>query len=309
MSTIPGHPMRPPRTEPAPPRGLLGYWFVTLRQTRLVRVMLAEGEYVGGTFIIGGTILLVALYWRQLSATGLLTALTAILAGLGLAIGGGPAHLARLRAPDSEPRRRVTGVFLALASVAAAGAAGSVVEHRVLFAGTAVGLGVAVVAYLAVPTGFGLLTAVSLACVWAVSTVASFGRATPLSVGGALLLVAAALGLAAGTGLILHQRLGLGLAGCVALVGAQQPLAWAESFRWAYGLSLAVGLVSLALFTIWRVTTLVVVGVIAVAVAVLEATWDLTSGPTRIAVTLIATGFALIVTSAYGISFWQRKVT
>ena len=178
-------------------------------------------------------------------------------------------------------------------------------DDRSWFAGTAGGLALALVAYLVVPTTMGLLTAVGLATACAVSTVVSFGRATPLAVGGALLLVAAVLGPVAGLRLIPHQRLGLSLAGILALVGAQQPLAWSESFRWAYGLSLAVGLVALLLFSLLRVATLLFVGVVAIAAAVLEATWDLTSGSTRVAITLIATGVALIITSGYGISFWQ----
>lgn len=298
----------PTVVRPRPTRGgLLAYWFVSTRQTRGMRVALAEGGYVGATLIVGGATILLALYWRELTSAALLAVFAAVLGGLGLAVAGGPANLARLRDAGSSVRPHVAGTLFALAAGCTAGAVAVVASAHDWSVGSAAGLLIAILGYALLPTPVGLLAGVLLGTVLSVSTVAEYGQLTPLSMAGALLCAGTVVSLLAVLGLLRHRELGLGAGATIALVGAQQPLANADTIAWAYGLTLMVGLACLALYLELSVTSLLVVGVLATAVAVCEATWDLTSGPAGVAATLVATGLALIATSALGLRLWQGR--
>jgi hypothetical protein len=297
-------PRRPAR------RGLLAYWFVPAVRTRPMRVALAEGGYLGVTLLIGGLAVVLGVYWQQFTkviSASILAGLTVVFLGSGMAVAGGLRNLAALRAGEASARSHVTGVLFALASGSAFVAVGVLAHSHAWFAAGAVGLVVAVSGYVLLPTVSGLLAATALGVILAVSTVDEVMRPTPLSVGAALLAVGSLLGLLSVTGLVRQQDLGLSMAAIIALVGAQQPLADADTVGWAYALSLAVGLTCLAFYFGRPVPALLIVGVLGIGVAVLEATWDLASGPVGLAATLAATGATLLATSGVGLYLWRTR--
>jgi hypothetical protein len=280
-------------------RGLLAYWFVPAVRTRPIRVVLAEGGYFGATLMIGGMAVLLGVYWQEFTDV--------IGASMLAAVAGGLRDLAALRAADASPRSHVSGALFALASGSAFAAVG-VLDHRhAWLAASAVGLVVAMFGYALLPTVSGLLAGTALSVVLAVSIVDEVMRPTPLSVSAALLSVGSLLGLLSATGLVRQQSLGLSIGAVIAIVGAQQPLADADTVGWAYALSLAVGVACLALYLQLPVAALLIVGVVGIGVAVLEATWDLTSGPAGLAATLAATGATLCAASGIGLYLWRTR--
>jgi hypothetical protein len=182
---------------------------------------------------------------------------------------------------------------------------GLVAERHAWFGAAAVGLVVAVLGYVVLPTVSGLVAACALSVVLAVSTVAEVAEPTPLSVGAALVVVGALICLLSAFGPVRHRDFGVGLGAVVALIGAQQPLAEASAIGWAYALTVAVGIACFVLYRYLPAVMLLVVGLLGIAVAVLEATWDVSSGPVAIAVTLAATGATLIGMGAVGMRLWR----
>jgi hypothetical protein len=300
-----------PSPSPRPAgRGLLAYWFVTPVQTGPIRVALAEAGYIGVALVAGGFTILLARYWftlTEMRTAALLAAFAVVFGGLGLAMAGGPRNLPTLAAAADSVRRGVAGSMFALAAGWTAGAVGVYANGHAWFAGSAVGLIVAVAGYVALPTAAGVLAGITLGVFLAISTVDELASLTPLSVGTTLVAFAVLLAVLSMAGLIRQQELGLSLAALIALVGAQQPVARADSFAWAYGLTLAVGVTCFAVYRKLAVTALLPVGVIGVSIGVLEGTWDHASGTVGVALTLAITGAALIATSGLGLQLWHTR--
>jgi hypothetical protein len=291
-------------------RGPLADWYVPTKQTRLAWVTLAEGGYVGATLILGGIAVLVGLYLpepTQTRSVTLLAALTVVLGAVALAVAGGPGNLHLLRANRGSMRRHTGGILFVGSACTAAAAAGLLADGHAWFAASAFGIVVATVGYAALPTIPGLLAGAALGVVLAVSTVEEMAPPTPLSVGAVLMAVGSVLIGLCVLGLVWHRDVGIAVGAVIALVGAQQPLARADTVGWAYALTLLVGLACLVLYLDMPVTTLTIVGVLGVGVAVLEATWDLTTGPVGVAATLVTTGAALLVASAVGLHLWRSR--
>jgi hypothetical protein len=197
--------------------------------------------------------------------------------------------------------------MFAASALSAAWAAGILVHGHAWIAGSALGLVVAVVGYLALPTVAGLVVGTVLGACLALSSVGEVTEPTPVSVGVALIALGSALALLSIRGLVKHRRVGIGLGACVALVGAQQPLADGRTAGWAYLLTLAVGCACLALYRRAPVSVLLGVGVVGTAIAALEATWDHATGAGGVAATLAVTGAATLATSTAGIYLWRTR--
>jgi hypothetical protein len=290
--------------------GPLAFWFVPEPRTRPMRVALAEGGYLGVTLMVGGMAVLMGLYWRQLTdvvSASLLAILTGLFIGAGLAVAGGPRGLPSLRVAKVSARSHVAGALFALASGSAFAVVLILAHDHAWFAAAAIGLIVAVFGYTLLPTVSGLLASTALSVVLAVSTVDELMRPTPLSVGAALVGVGLLLGLFSALGLIRQAELGLSLGAVIALVGAQQPLARADTVMWAYAMSFALGVACVALYVDRPVNTLLIVGVLGTGLAVLEATWDLTRGALGLVAILVASGAALISTSGVGLYLWRSR--
>jgi hypothetical protein len=298
---------------------------LTGQQARLVHEALTEAAqpttgarhwfakvtgYLGGALLLGGAALLMGAGWDELTRparAALLAATTVGLVVAGLAISGGPAAL--LDRADDGPggRRRLTGALFALASGTAALTAGVLSTGRPWLAAGAVGLVAAGMGYALVPGAFTVLAVEAFGVVVAISLVAEFGRATPLRVAGAMVASAAALALLTEAGRLVPRDLALGVAAAVALIGAQQPLAQAGTAPWAYGLTFAVGLACFALYWLRESSAVLVVGVLAAAVAVPEALWDLSNGTIGGAAVLLVTGACLLAISALGLRMWHDR--
>lgn len=285
-------------------------WYVPTAQTRLAWVTLAEGGYVGATLILGGIAVLVGIYLpepTQARSASLLAALTVVLGAVAMAVAGGPGHLHQMRVSRGSIRRNIGGILFVGAAGAAAGAAGLLADGHAWFAASAFGVVVATVGYAALPTLPGLLAGAVMGMVLAISTVGEIAPPTPLSVGAALVAVGSVLIGLCVLGLVWHRDAGIAMGAVIALVGAQQPLARADTVGWAYALTMLVGFACLMLYLDVVVTTLIIVGVLGLSVSVLEATWDVTSGPVGVAATLVATGAVLLATSGIGLHLWRTR--
>jgi hypothetical protein len=260
---------------------------------------------MGAALLIGGAAVALGLYRMEpidVASATLLAALTVLLQTLGLTLVW---RVRELPAAQARGRRTCAGTMFAASALSAAGAAGLLAQDHAWIAGSVLGLVVALVSYVALPTVAGLAAATALSIGLTVSTVAEVAQPTPLSVGAALIAVGLVLALLSTAGLVAHRRIGVGLGACVALVGAQQPLASADNVRWAYLLTLAVGCACLALYRLAPVAVLLGVGVIGTAIATLEATWDLTTGAGGVAATLAVTGAAMLASSSAGMYLWR----
>jgi hypothetical protein len=266
--------------------------------------------YLGAILVVGAGALLLGLYGPRFTDTVgalLLSGLAAAAGGLGLVTAGGSRGLAAHRMGLTSARHHLAGALFAVAAASVAAAVGLLAGGHRWFAAGGVGLVAAVLGYVVLPTFSGAFAVGGLGVVLAVSTAAEVAEPTPLSVGTALVAAGGLMCLLSMAGPVRHRELGASMGAVVALAGAQQPLAEAGSVGWAYGLSLAVGLACFALYRGLPAVMLLVVGTLGVAASVLEATWDLTSGPARIIATLAATGATLMVMGALGTYLWRRR--
>jgi hypothetical protein len=272
---------------------------------------LAEvAAYVGGVFMLGGGILLLATAWDDLTDPGraaVLGAVALLLAGAGLAVAPGVAGLRRLRAAAAGPRRRVVAVLVALAAGAAAGAAGILPDEYGGIAAGAAGLLVAAAGYAVVPASPGLLASVVMSVILSTSVVVETGRDTPFRIGLCLALTGAAWVLLGTTGVAVPRSVAMGAGAVLALYGAQQIRGDPAAEPWSYGLTAAIGLACFALYRAQRAPVLLVIGVVAMAVAAPEAVWDWTGGAVGGALVLIVAGAALLISGAFGLGMWRRR--
>jgi hypothetical protein len=285
-------------------------WFVPMSQTRGIRVALVGVSYVGATLVVGAVAIALGVYgrrWTDITGTLLLSALAAVTAGGGLGLAGGSRGLAAYRMGWTSARHHVAGLLFAVAAGSAGAAVGVLATAHQWFAGSAVGLMAAVLGYAVLPTASGVLAVSALSVGLAVSTAAEVVGPRPLAVGAALVAVGALLCLASAVGPVRHGEFGVSIGAVIALAGAQLPLAEAEAVGWSYGLSFAVAVACFVLFHEVPAVMLLVVGTCGVALAVLEATWNVTSGPASLVATLAATGATLMVAGALGTRLWQAR--
>lgn len=289
----------------------------------LSRVRWAEvAGYLGGGLVLTGAVLLVATSWERLSETArtvLLGGFAALLLVAGVVAAGGVAGLLAARSRDHTARLRVAAVLLALGAGATALTVGVAMPESadsdawvVSIAGAA-GLLLAVAGYALLPTVFGLIASIGLGLI-AVMAVMAVMAAMDALVG--LDLLPAGLTLF-GSGLVvivlailrmLRERLvGLALGSGIALFGAQQLIAQDDTAPWAYLLSFGLGAALLAVHYWVRSWVPLVFGVIAIALAVPEAIWDLTDHAVGGAAIPLIAGLILLAASAIGLRRYRER--
>lgn len=269
---------------------------------------MVEGGYFGIAMVMGGLAIVLGTHRVANRYSALMLTLCALaFAAFGLSVAGGVRGLPALRSGHNEARRHVAGGLFALAALSSASAAGLYALGHGWFAAGTVGALVAAAAYAILPAVSELVTAVGLGLLLAVSIVAEVTTPTPLTVGAAMIATATLLAAVAVGARLPHRRVALGLAAVIALVGAQQPLARAESTGWAYGLTFAVGVACVAVYL--EVPTMVplVVGVTGVTLAVFELMVDATSGSSGMAATLVVSGVVLAGMSGLGLQLWRSR--
>lgn len=315
--------MRTTTADEAALRRLVEQCVISPRQAAAVREAIEESReptfsarwlaevaaYVGGVFILGGGLLVLATAWDDMTDPGrsaMLGAVALLLAAAGIAVAPGVAGLRRLRAAEPGPRRRVVAVLFALAAIAAASAAGVLPdEHGGIAAGT-VGLLVAAAGYLVLPAAPGLLASIATSVILSISMVVDLGTDTPFRIGLCLALTGAAWMLLGALGVALPRAGAMGIGAVLAIYGAQQIRGDPAAEPWSYGLTAAVGLACFALYRWQRAPVLLVVGVLAMAVAAPEAVWDWTGGAAGGGLVLMVAGAALLASGALGLGMWRR---
>lgn len=283
----------------------------------LSRVRWAEvAGYLGGGLVLTGAVLLVATSWERLSETArtvLLGGFAALLLVAGVVAAGGVARLLAARSRDHTARLRVAAVLLALGAGATALTVGVAMPESadsdawvVSIAGAA-GLLLAVAGYALLPTVFGLIASIGLGLVAVMAGMDALVGLDLLPAGltlfgsGLVVIVLAILRM-------LRERLvGLALGSGIALFGAQQLIAQDDTAPWAYLLSFGLGAALLAVHYWVRSWVPLVFGVIAIALAVPEAIWDLTDHAVGGAAIPLIAGLILLAASAIGLRRYRER--
>lgn len=283
----------------------------------LSRVRWAEvAGYLGGGLVLTGAVLLVATSWERLSETArtvLLGGFAALLLVAGVVAAGGVARLLAARSRDHTARLRVAAVLLALGAGATALTVGVAMPESadsdawvVSIAGAA-GLLLAVAGYALLPTVFGLIASIGLGLVAVMAGMDALVGLDLLPAGltlfgsGLVVIVLAILR-------VLRERLvGLALGSGIALFGAQQLIAQDDTAPWAYLLSFGLGAALLAVHYWVRSWVPLVFGVIAIALAVPEAIWDLTDHAVGGAAIPLIAGLILLAASAIGLRRYRER--
>lgn len=274
------------------------------------RVQVAEVVgYLGGGLMLAGATLVVGLSWDKLTdlgRVGIVAGVTVALIAAGLAIAKGIGGLRALASAESSTRSRIVSVLFALAALTGGLAAGTATQRSEELVGGLVGLGLAALAYAALPWIAQLLAAGVLGMIGTYGIVEAFGE-TAVRLGIAFVVLGAAWLAATATGIVRHRVVGFGIGAAITLIGAQQPIGWGGSEAWAY---FGTGLAALA-FVIWHLVArepiLLVAGVIGITIVVPEVVWDLTDGAVGGAAVVLIAGAVLLVTS--GLGFLRRSRT
>ena len=271
--------------------------------------------YVGGALVVAAAAIFMATEWGNLSQgvrVGLLAGITLLLAlsGAVLAFAGG--GLAALRTDRGAVRRRLAGLLLTGAAVAAAAAVGLQLARSLspenstdlLFASLTMLL-VSTVGYLVAPTVVGQLgTAVGAftAVPWALDVV---GDVEPIAFG----LIAVALGigwLALSEGGVWREAASARVIGCVlALVGAQIPVFDGQQPWVGYVATAVVAGAAFAAYVVRPSWPYLAAGVIGVTLSVPEALLDWTDGSLGAAGGLLVAGATLLGASLLGLRLRQ----
>jgi hypothetical protein len=264
------------------------------------------GGYVGGAVTAAATLLLLREAWTDLSRparTILLVGLMVLIAGAGVAIGGGgPARLRTLGREEHSARRRLVGTLFGLAAVAAAAAAGTATERHGSIQASVAGLVVAATGYLLVPTLVGQLACWAGAMGVVLSLIDEATEGVQAVVSGlaviALGIVWAAL---ARLDVLFEPYAGLGIGAATTLLGAQLVLTEGDYGMLSYALTAAVAVACFVGFVKVRNWLVLATGILAVVLVVPEALNDLTGGSLGGASALLVTGVALLAASALGL--------
>lgn len=259
--------------------------------------------YVGGALVLGGAALLLNMSWDDLSRAmraGLLVAATLVLAVAGVAIAGGPRGVRTLAAAAPGARSRIVAVLFALGSGTAAMAMSSGFEHDDSVAATVVGLLVALIGYLALPSVPGLLATGGFSVGVVLSVTGEWMDSSTTA--GTIGLIALGLlwAVLAGTDVLAQRQVGLGGGAAIALVGAQWPLG-SENPVWGYTATLLLAVLCFAVFVVERAAVLLAAGVVGVTVAVPEAVWDWTGGALGGPLIVLLVGVVLLVAGGLGL--------
>lgn len=267
--------------------------------------------YVGGGLVLAGAVLLVGTSWGRLSEItrgSLVGTFTVILLGAGVIAAGGLSRLAHGQREVDTPRLRIAATLLALAAGTLAVTVVVSLSQRpdsaAVAIGGASGLVLSAIGYWLLPTVFGLVAAVTLEVVTALSAVSAVVRTTPLEA--MIVLVVSGLVVAAlAVGSVLRQRLvGLALGLGLAMVGMQQLLG--QEPKWAYSSTFVFGAACLVLYRSWRSWVSLAFGVLGLTLAVPEAVWDLTGGQVGGAAIPLIGGVVLLVSSGLGLRVRRR---
>ena len=272
------------------------------------RWLVETAGYLGGALMFAGAGLLVGVSWDQLSRPGrvaLLGAATVLLAGAGALIAGGRRGLRTMAAGPSTVRRRVLSVLWALATgTGALTAAVAVTDHQVLVGG-AVGLLLAALAYLLLPSVPVLLAAVGFSALTGGAAADELFADTSLAIGLALTAVGAAWAVLGLLGVIRHRVAAVAAGAATALLGAQLPIG--QHPGWAYLLTLLVAAGCLAAYALDRSVLLLALGVVATTVVVSESIADWTSGAVGGAIVVLAAGAVLVIGSLLALRLHRRR--
>lgn len=265
--------------------------------------------YAGAALVFGGAGLLLQMSWEDLgrgARVSILLALAILVTAAGLLVAGGPGRVRSLRPAFTSRRRVVAGLF-ALASPLVAMAVSTGTQHEWALPTAVVGLAVAIVGYLALPSVPGLLAmgAFSVGSVYAASG-DWWGSAPMLT---AALLVALGgvwIGLSLGEWLA-ERTVGLAGGALIALLGAQWALGL-DSMAWGYVTTLVLAIVFFVFYVRWQDLPLLVAGVVGVTVSVPEAVWDLTGGALGGPLLVLLSGLVLLGAGVFGLRLRRKTV-
>ena len=282
------------------------------RRANPTAVLIEVAGYVGGALMVGGAALLVTLRWRELGPRNV----TAILVGYALAlviaavlVAGGPRPLVALRDGHSPVRRRLVGVLLAFSAGPAALATAISIDNKPTLPAGLVGLAVATIAYLLLPTVPAVLAMATMSAIAVGGALANYDAMPGLVPMFAYVGLGVAWGLISAVGLIQPRRIGLAVGAGFAIGGAQLTSLAIVSTPWAYRLTMAAALLCFVLYWLERATVLLAFGVIGLSIAVPEAVVDWTNDSLGGPAILLISGAVLITASALGLWLRSARVT
>lgn len=273
---------------------------------------LAEAAgYAGGCLLLAGVALFIGASWESLTRverSGLLGGFAVAFAVAGLAVAGGPAGIAHLRAVGAPVRCRIVGVLFAVTAVAAGAAVGiaCLPTSFPALAGTCFALVVALAGYAVLPSVPGVLATAAASFATVAALAEEIIHVTPLE--GGLLILTLGLGwtAVAATGRVSPRWLPFTIGAALSVLGSQQPMGSEEWAPLAYALTFAVAMGSFALYWRYRLLILLLTGVLGVTISVPEAVSDLTGGALGGSVILLAAGGALIAASVFGLRLHRQ---
>lgn len=273
--------------------------------------------YVGGVFVVGAALLFFASTWSDLSLAGqvaLLLGTAVVLASVGGAFVVGAGGRESLLRTEEDVRRRLTSVLLTGAAASTSFALGLLLDDRLdngeLGVALAFVLGglLALAGYLVAPSAAGQLgVAFSASMVVPTGLGAAHVDRGGALVSGLLLLAIGSVWLVAAERGWWHERLSALVIGCVlAVVGGQVPIL--DDAAWTgYVATAVVGVLAFWRYGVTREWPYLAAGVVALTLAVPEATNDWFGGSLGAAGILLVTGVTLLVAALLGLRL--RQVT
>ncbi|MCP2289048.1 DUF2157 domain-containing protein [Nocardia amikacinitolerans] len=253
--------------------------------------LLAEvAAYAGAGLLLGGVVLFIGAAWDDLARVGRVAVLAVVAIGLGL---GGVALAGRaalFRAPTPTARVRLAAVLFASSAAAVTGALGSGIDYsgsdEAWVLALSVGLVVAVVGYLALPSVVGMLACAAFSAPVVVGVLGELLGLDDFWVGLGLFALGLAWLLLTAMGAFVEAWAGYLLGIAIALLGAHLIDFGRE--LWSAVLTALVAFLCFALYPTRRSAVLMIGGAGAVALAIADAVTELSGG-------LGAAGFVLIV--------------
>lgn len=281
--------------------------------TPLRRRMSEIAGYVGGAFVVGAGVLFFSSEWNNLAEP----AQVALLGGVALLLAGACGVLvvtsggvAAVRRAEHQVRRRLASV-LAAASAAAAGFAVGVLvddprsytdDSRVVLAGAAAALAVAILGYRVAPSAVGQLAVAAAAFTAIPSALDTFGSVEGVALGGLVLALGVVWLALAERGVWLEDQSGRVIGCLLAVLGGQLPALGPDSPDWVgYTVTAVVGVAAFGAYVVRPAWPYLAAGVVAVTLAVPEALFDWTSGSLGSAGVLLVTGLTLLGASLLGL--------
>ncbi|MFE1595862.1 hypothetical protein [Nocardia sp. NPDC058705] len=246
--------------------------------------------YVGAGLVAAGLGLFVDKAWAQVAQSGRVVLLV-VVAGCAMwgavVLGGGCSGVFRRVPIAAAGRVRLAGVLVVLSAVAETGAVATAFGTRGYDAAI-VGLVVAVLGYLLVPSVLGM---VAVAGFGVVSILSATSEQPGSPSQGIALMVFGVLwfGLAR---LLVAEWAGYALGGVIAVFGAQS-VTYGDSL-WRPGLTSLIGVLCFVLYVVRREAVLVLGGAAGVAVAVVQVVADHTGGGPVVASVVLGVGAVVL---------------